>query len=70
MQSGPSGLSRCEGSVADMGEEFFGPSDSTRPVYFHYPFSKLCLVNSHFISWDSETRVHPCACYGFGGSML
>ena len=46
----PSGLSRYEGSMAEMGEESFMPL-TPRPLALHHLFFNLGLENLCFISW-------------------
>ena len=64
----PSGLSSCEGSMAEGREESSG-LPTPRPVLFHCPFSNLGLVSSSFINWESYSKLHLCAC-GLGGSLF
>ena len=47
----PSGLSRCEVSMAEMGEESFLHASDSQTTALHHLFFNLGLVNSCVISW-------------------
>lgn len=69
----PSGLSRCEGSMAEVRGESSG---FWLPVLFHRSFCNLCLVSSYFINWEFYSKfiyvlvVLEAACYCGGNLAL